>query len=446
MGGKAALILVAGFGFIFGYLAIQLNELESRTVDNTSKYLEVTTSHNLAVSATNAGLARLYQDTTLWNRTTDTIINQQTFSSGVFQGGSFTVRFGQQIGTSLRLMATSVLVSGARTFRDTVVVLFNRLSMYDILGLMVGFKGNDDTWISRDTMWGRVQFNGRVAVKGSPVYNDKVSVSKGFSPGVGTGTNQAIFMNGYETGVNPVPLPSLSDTADCFPARDTTLYGDWSIQLRDTVVGNNNGFAIFRNNLHNFTGGGGLIPFPYNTYVDPFKGTHGGVILVRGNVSVKGVVDGRLTIATTGNIYIDDDITYAANPQVGSSDDILGLVAIGDLVVYQHSAGKGEYTVQAVGVSLNGTLSADYPNSFVGGVLRSYGGLLAPDRTNIGQYSNSGGGSYPYLTRGFYRRFRWDSRLGDPIRLRPPGMPTPDDVPGKLQIVNWWENVRIPEY
>ena len=439
MGGRAALILVMGFGFIFGYIAIRINQLESYAVDNTSRYFEVTNSHNLAVAGANIGLSKLYQDTTLWNYTnsTDTTLVHQSFSTGPFANGSLTAFFRLVGGTTLRLRAVSGLTSMNRVYRDTVEVSFKRLSVYDILGYQTGFKGNDDQWATYDTIWGRVHFNGRIHVTGSPVFMDKAEFSKGVDPP----NNAAVFMNGYETGVNTVPLPSLSDTADTFPYRDTTFYGDQSIQLRDTLGGNNDGFAIVRSGLHTFSGGA-VVPYWYNVYTDPFRGVHSGVILVRGNVSVKGKVDGALTIAATGSVYIDSNIVYAADPQTTSSDDILGLVSVGDVNLYNQPAGASgaDWKIQAIIASLTGAVVAqNTPNGWHAN-LRTYGGIVAGDRSNIASYNASGNRG------GFYRRIRWDSRLGPPTNLRPPNFPVPDNVPGKLQIVNWWENVRIPQY
>lgn len=437
MGGKAALILVMGFGLIFGYLATRINQLESVAIDNTSRYLEVTNSHNLAVAGANVALAKLYQDTTLWSRTSDTVLAEQSFTTGIFTGGSFTAVYDYVNPSTSHVISYSRLQAYARTYHDTVAVEFTRIGQWDILGLMIGFRGNDDTWISRDTMWGRVHFNGRVAVKGSPVYNDKVTVSKGFSPGVGVGTNRAIFMNGYETGVNTVPLPSLSDTADTFPNADTVLIGNnISLRLVDptgTSVNNDGYVEIRRNGLKSHGGAPNALYF-YN--LRPRR-----VLLIRGKASIRGRVDGALTIAATEELYIDSSIVYTVDPQVTpTSDDILGLVAINDVVVDNNPTLATTFNVQAIITSLEGTISAVYPSNFIG-VLRNYGAIVGRDRTNIAQYSASGN----YMRRGFYRRFRWDPRLGPPANMRPPSYPKPDNVPSKLQIANWWENVRIPQ-
>lgn len=450
MGGKAAVILVIGFGFVFGYIAVRINTVEGRAVDNTAMYLEVTTSHNIAVAGANVALSKLYQDTTIWRR--DTILAQASFTDGIFAGGSYRVIYDYLGSDRSELTSYSQYSAYGRTFRDTVVVRFNMVGVFDILGLMVGFSGNDDTWITRDSMWGRVHFNGRVNVKGSPVYHDKITVSKGFSPAPGVGTNNAIFLNGYETGVAQLPLPSLKDTGDTYPAGDTVLYGDWTLLFEQGTAANDDGIFKARDALHDYSG-------PRFTKL---IGTLGpplqyDVILVRGNVSIKGVIDGRVTVAATGMIYIDDDVTYAVdpltNPSSSFNDDMLGLVAGGDIVLYNptpsYQSNKRVWNVYCIAASLNGQIrqeASHNANTYGAYVFKNYGGLMTPDRFNIAQYSNSASPPWPYINSGFFRRFRWDSRLGPPQNLRPPNFPIPEDVPIRLQIVNWWENVRIPEY
>src|SRR5690606_23645835 len=54
---------------------------------------------------------------------------------------------------------------------------------------------------------------------------------------------------------------------------------------------------------------------------------------VTGDVAISGVLRGRVTLATTGNIVIADDITYATDPAAATCNDILGLFAGNDIVV-----------------------------------------------------------------------------------------------------------------
>jgi hypothetical protein len=74
-----------------------------------------------------------------------------------------------------------------------------------------------------------------------------------------------------------------------------------------------------------------LFPLSH-TYNPNFKG----VIHVTGRVGVSGVVRGRVTLASTDDLYILDDLSYANQPGVGtncSETDMLGLFSGGDIQV-----------------------------------------------------------------------------------------------------------------
>jgi hypothetical protein len=60
-----------------------------------------------------------------------------------------------------------------------------------------------------------------------------------------------------------------------------------------------------------------------------------GVIFVRGNVVVSGVVHGRVTLGASGNIVVGDDLTYYENPATRNcaTGDILGLFSQHDVVI-----------------------------------------------------------------------------------------------------------------
>jgi hypothetical protein len=58
-----------------------------------------------------------------------------------------------------------------------------------------------------------------------------------------------------------------------------------------------------------------------------------GVIHVKGKVAISGILRGRVTLATTGDIVVADDVQYATDPSAATCADILGLFAGGDIVV-----------------------------------------------------------------------------------------------------------------
>lgn len=70
--------------------------------------------------------------------------------------------------------------------------------------------------------------------------------------------------------------------------------------------------------------------FPLSRALNPnFKG----VIYVNGNVALSGVLRGRVTVVSSGEISIVDDLTYATDPGAGTCADILGILSANDIVM-----------------------------------------------------------------------------------------------------------------
>jgi hypothetical protein len=97
-----------------------------------------------------------------------------------------------------------------------------------------------------------------------------------------------------------------------------------------------------------------------------------GVIHVTGKVAVSGVLRGRVTLATTDDIVIVDDLTYATDPAAATCSDILGLFSGGDIIVAENHVNSP--------TNMSGSYwSADYrsfdstPDEVIHGVLLTLG-------------------------------------------------------------------------
>lgn len=70
--------------------------------------------------------------------------------------------------------------------------------------------------------------------------------------------------------------------------------------------------------------------FPMSRRLNPsFKG----VVFVEGKVALSGVLRGRVTVASTDDIVVVDDITYSVDPGAGACIDMLGIFSGDDVVV-----------------------------------------------------------------------------------------------------------------
>ena len=423
MGGKASIIMVMGMGFLLGYFTLNLNRYATQAVGNMAAYNDVTASHNLAINGANVGLARFYQDTTWMGSIT------QDFNTSSLRG-SFTARMVDLGGSRLVLRSISTYSSpSAGTLNDTVEVYFNRnrRNSFSMFAWMTNFEGNV-FWITGDTVWGRVHSNGNLHMSGKPVFMEKLTTAKNMDPKAGSGTNKAIFKKGFETGIATIPLPSdISELVSAANSGGKKYTGNIWVSLAPGSAASGDGKAYIR-------------ATQYGTIIDSISLSDpgfNGVILGEGRVNVQGVLDGKLSIASLTDLYIQDNVTYEQNPMVGSSDDLLGLVADQNVVVANNTPNNTDCVIQASIFARQGSFTADdYDSRGVSGTLQIYGSIVQNTRGAVGQFSGS------TLTSGFYKRYRFDTRLADP-NVRPPSYP--GFYVRTLAISDWWESYRITQ-
>ncbi len=169
----------------------------------------------------------------------------------------------------------------------------------------------------------------------------------------------------------------------------------------------------------------------------PFNPNFKGVIYVNGSVAVSGILRGQVTIATTGNIMLADDLTYVTPPgNVPDCDqngavfaDILGLLTPQFFIIEDNSVntpfqnGTAAYvkgfdespdeTVHAAILTLNSVLSEDVGNgpdvsetcagSLIGrGCFNMVGAAI--QGMNAARMSGSGGGATGWNPQWTYDR------------------------------------------
>jgi hypothetical protein len=421
MFGKGALILVVGIGVIFGIFSKRLARLNNDAIENMAYYHDVNKSHTLASVGANIGVSKVYQDSTVRG-----VVSTQTFTSGIFTGGSFTSRVESTASTIIRMRSVSTF----KSYSDTVEVYFDRSKFQSFS--MFAWMTNDEGgvyWITRDTVWGRVHSNGQINISGSPTFIDKVTTSKAISPKPGTGTSLANYKKGYETGVGQILFPTdISElvNASTSGGKKYTYANTW-ITLSAGTSADGNGKAYIR------TSAGGSI---VDSVIlgDP---SFNGVIYGTNNVHVQGTLDGRLSIGAGNNITVEDNVVYEQNPLNGSSNDMLGLVADQSVIVADNTANRSDCEIDASIFCRTGSYSAEnYSSRPVSGTLKIIGGVIQNTRGAVGTFSGS------TLVSGFSKRYYFDPRLGDP-NVRPPFFP--GFYKKTLAIKNWWENVRIPK-
>jgi hypothetical protein len=420
--GKGTLILVVGFGIICGIMGARMSSLQTKAVENMSYYHNVTNSHTIATAGANAAMSILYQDPTKRGA-----LLSQSFSTGAFKGGTFNARLDSLPSTKLRLRT----VSTYSKYSDTVEVYLatQKLNSFTMFAWMTNIE-NGVWWITGDTVWGRVHSNDILNVNGRPTFYDKVTSTKSFNPRPGTGTNNAIFKKGYETGVARIDLPTdLSELSNAAAAGGRRYTTNVYLSLSAGTGANADGKMYVR------TSSGGPIVDSVSL-ADP---SFNGAVWSTQSVYVQGKVDGKLTIGAASDIHVTNDITYEISPLVNqNTDDMLGLVANNNVIVDDNAANNASCEIDGSVFARTGSFTAqNYASRPVSGSLKIVGSIVQNTRGPVGTFSGSS------IVSGFSKRYYYDPRLAD-AQVRPPFFP--GFYTQTLTIANWWENVRIPEF
>ncbi|MFN0159353.1 MAG: hypothetical protein ACKVRP_14930 [Bacteroidota bacterium] len=423
MGGKAALIFVMGFGFILSYVSLNLNSMATQTVGNMAMYNHATASHDLASAGANVGLSKFYQDTSWYGSMT------QTFTSGPFRG-KFTVSTTALPGNLVRLRSVSTYEPDPSTsLHDTVEVFFSRTKEQSFS--MFAWMTNDENgvnWINGDTVWGRVHSNSTLTINGKPTFYEKVTTTKNFNPKVGKSPNNAIFKKGYETGVSKIDFPTnLNELITASTSGGRRYPGTVWLTISAGTGADDDGKVYVRS-----TSSGPIIDSIQLN--DPM---FNGAIVGNSRVNIQGTLDGRLTIGSLTDVYIQNDVVYA-NQNTATSNDMLGIVAESNVVVANNAANNSHCQIQASIFSRTSSFTAEnYSTRGVAGELRLTGSIVQNIRGPVGTFSGS------TITSGFSKRYRYDTRLAD-AQVRPPFFP--GFLVKTLAIANWWESYRVPSF
>jgi len=462
MGGKAAMLLVLGFSLIFLVFGQNFNSLSTRSVENFNDYYTKTMAHNIAVAGANFAANAVFMDKT-W---------EDGYTNLSYQGGIINVYVTNPTGAHSKVkVCHKPGSSNSHTISIDPSSLPAHLAHGNYLGECSGSSSstmvtiysegiyNGDTSTAYvelepsnfakygnfydrmnnaipatgDTFHGPFHVNSTMRTWGSPVFWGKVTSKGGL---VMYNTKNPEFHGGYESGVDqPRPWDTTNfrtvANTDGFIFKDTTGSGkrtDVELEFKD------NGKVKYRYKI--FDGSATWTPYKEAELTDL---TPNGLIYIeKGNLFVKGTLNGKATVVVTknnvsncGNIYQTDDIKYKTDPkQNPNSTDMLGLIAEQNIrLQYNNDTKHHDVITQASMYAMNGDIGPD--NALVSnyGVLSSWrilGGLIAHDVRVTAHYNWVG----PY--EGYRFVHDYDERF---LNTVPPYFPHTKNY----EVVSWYE-------
>ncbi|MFZ5515113.1 MAG: hypothetical protein ACOY90_00645 [Candidatus Zhuqueibacterota bacterium] len=400
MGGKASLILIFGFSFLFSMYQLNIRRATIESVENYINYYDNAIAHEIAISGMNLVAAKVYSDSS-WREALNT----------PFQEGSLKINFG--IGTSFLEVEAIGEYNGES---DTVVAYFEYISSGENIFLkytMYTANENGSNWAPNDTVWGDLHTNGifNHQNKNTIVFYGKVSAGMGIHSNPNKAKTQ--FLGGYEVGVS---LPEVENMNELIAS---SVSGGYQFSTpADTMK------------LY-FKMDGNVVVYRNSVAIHPEPGialsslSPNGVIYSSGPVEILGGVVNTnshgVTVGSGDNVILRDNVCYVDNPETNpDSDDILGIVSLNHIIFDNRV--KSDWYMQCALMAIQGSLTALVMDK--SGRLDYFGSMYQLNRGRA------------LMFQSFQKKYKHDTRFNEKAL---PGYPTAGEGIPRLRLVNWWE-------
>lgn len=416
MFGRAALILVLGYSSIFLLYTANMLSTGVKTIDVYTSYYNQTMAENITTAGANIACNLIYTSPG-WSA---------GFTNLPCFGGTVTVSVAYTSGNIIRIVA----VGRFNGYEDST---FIRLQPSNYAKFGNFYAQATAIPATGDTLDGPIHINDYCGVFGDPVFKGKVSclrgVKKYYNP------SNPKFLGGYESGINLPLAYNSSGMATIAGSGGAVLQSaNASKPLMDVdLTFNADGTVSYKTRIGTSTTS--YDPWSTVTTIALSTFAPNGVINVnKGNVTVRGVVNGRATVVAqkngysgAGQVFFDQDLVYNTNPLTNpGSGDMLGIVAEEKATV-KYNSSRSNISIQASLFVQNDGLNIENYSSYPGiGNLNLLGGLIAKDIKPTAAYS----GSTP--VKGYRFVHKYDTRF---LTTIPPFFPTT----GNYEVLSWFE-------
>jgi len=285
---------------------------------------------------------------------------------------------------------------------------FSRYAYFSDIELRA--NGSKIWFASGDNLYGPVHTNDQFHVSGTPTFHQEASSHSGtidYFAG-GPPADNPDFKKGVTLGAATIPLPSDLSILKAKSRATGGLFITGFTSKATVDIQYNAGLNKSQLVITKDTGAAVTYDLPAN-----------GVVYIDGMAEVKGKLQGKLTIASRGDLRIVDDIVYKTDPRTDpTSTDILGLISEANVVMAATAANldSGDETVMASIMALGESFTAEnYASGSPRGKLKLYGGIIQERRGPVGTFSGS------TTVSGYQKAYSHDIRLVD---SPPPGYPT----------------------
>jgi hypothetical protein len=416
MGGKISILLVMLFSGIFALVSRDILNSSVDMTDNFVDYYGATRASNIAISAANIAINKLYLNKN-W---------MDGFEDRPFADGYMSVDIDSFGWDSRKIIATGEY----RGVEKQVEILLEpeNFSMfgnfYNVMGSVL--------WATGDTLRGRFHANDFINCYGDPVFFGPATTSKGVK--LSDKYTHPEFHGGTKI-TDPIPLEFDTSSLRKAAYADGKIFRDTTNKSKVTTVDLE--FLANGNVKYKLKIGTGA--YTAERIVPLTTLTHNGVIYVeRGNINVKGILNGRVTIvasqkgtSSAGQVYITNSLQYSENPiNHPNSDDMMGIVAENKVIV-PFDLTRGDITIHSsIYSQKDGLVIENYANYPVAYKMILLGGIIGQKVQPTAKYKLISGKYVP--TNGYSYVHYYDDRF---LKVRPPYFPATK----YFRVVSWYE-------
>ncbi|MGA7162314.1 MAG: hypothetical protein WBZ48_15060 [Bacteroidota bacterium] len=412
--GRNAIYLAIGFTVLCLMSGLNLSRVSLDAFSNAINYQENTNILNIAEAGTNFACNQLF-----------TTPNWRTgYQNVAFGGGTFSVAVNMVVNGTDSSRIQVVTGASYQGQTDTIKILLQP-SLFSKFAYFSNNEPSNINWVTGDTVWGPYHSNTKLYVSGNPVFEGKTTTFGGLVKANKSDNPQ--FYGGFQSGVSITMPTDLSLVQNKAQQAGGGFYLATSSDFYLTF--NSNGTVNYR------TGTSGAWT---TTPLSTFAGTNKVVVVNGGNIHIKGIVNGQVTIAaisssgSKGQVWLDSSVAYNDNPIADpSSTDMLGICATNNILISSNTNNNNPahgITVQGSLFSLKGGFGADSATTKqVSGTIHLLGGVSQAVRQAVGAVGGNGA-----ISNGYQKAYLYDQRM---LVTAPPCFPTT----GSYEILEWWE-------
>ena len=446
MSGKASLYVIIGFSVLFLTVLQNYGSITNRSVDNYIEYNNKTAAHNIALSAANIVANKVYR-----------MPMQGSSNSGWqdFQGGKMRWSVSGWVNSRRTLTATGIYGNG--TNADTSIIQIqvtpNSFARYAYFSEheRANPTGGYIWWMGKDVVDGPFHTQDDLRVATHPQFlGESTSHFGSLIYQTNKKTDSPIITGLYQPGLSlPIPDDAITDL------KDPAIAGGKFFNLTSTSSIRYSGFSLIFNSNGTITytisgykkSGSSWVAWNPTDSTKTVSGTTlapNGVIYLSGSfknlsgtnidldMRLKGTVAGQYTVASEGNVLLDDDVVYKTNPIYNpSSTDLLGICAKDYVWISKTTPNKTDINIQAAIFCQDGGFGAEDYNDEDSkwgprGNINLLGGISQSWRQPVGTFSGES------IKTGYAKKYSYDRRLAS---TSPPSFPGT----GLFRLVSWYE-------